>query len=127
MNGILVVDDDEQVRKLLQSFVLKQGYKVICASTGKEALEKMEEGPALVLLDMMLPDMFGMKVLEKIVKKNASAGVIVVTGVAEHALGMESLEKGALDFITKPIDMEHLEFLIDFHILRALPAKAQGA
>ena len=127
MNGILVVDDDEQVRKLLQSFVSKQGYKVICASTGKEALEKMEEDPALVLLDMMLPDMFGIEVLEKMVKKNASTGVIVVTGVAEHVLGMESLRKGALDFITKPIDMEHLEFLIDFHILRTLPAAAEGA
>lgn len=116
---VLVVDDDEGIRKLLRYFVRKQGYEVICAGTGKEGLKEIDKKPALVLLDMMLPDMFGITVLERMLEKRPCTGVIVVTGVAEHALGIHSLEKGALDFVTKPIDMEHLGFLIDFHVLRS--------
>ena len=121
MPRILVVDDDEGVRNLLRSFVQKQGYEAICASTAKEALEKLDEKPSLALLDMMLPDMFGIDVLKSMKEKDQLLGVIVVTGVAEHALGMEALTNGALDFVTKPIDMEYLRFLIDFHVLRSGP------
>jgi DNA-binding response OmpR family regulator len=118
---ILIVDDDEGVRALLRSFAEKQGHEAICAGTGGEALEKLNRKPDLVLLDIMLPDIFGLDLLGRIKETDPSVGVIMVTGVADHALGVESLKRGAFDFVTKPVDLKHLENLIDFHLLRTAP------
>jgi DNA-binding response OmpR family regulator len=118
LGRILVVDDDEGIRQLLGSFVRKQGYEPICASTGEEALEKMDTKPSLVLLDVVMPDLHGLQTLNRIREISPATPVIMVTGMAEHAVGLESLNRGAAGFVTKPIDLEHLGFLIDFYILR---------
>jgi len=118
MNKILVVDDEALARKLLKDFLEVKGYDVITASGGKEALEKIKEGPDIVLLDIMMPDMHGMEVLDKIKEISPSTVVIMVTALAENALGVESIKRGAFDFVTKPIDLKHLEFLIEFKILQ---------
>ena len=118
MNKILVVDDEAMARKLLKDFLEVKGYDVITASGGKEALEKIKEGPDIVLLDIMMPDMHGMEVLDKIKETSPSTVVIMVTALAENAVGVESIKRGAFDFVTKPIDLKHLEFLIEFKILQ---------
>jgi len=118
MNKILVVDDEALARKLLKDFLEVKGYDVITASGGKEALEKIKEGPDIVLLDIMMPDMNGMEVLDKIKETSPSTVVIMVTALAENAIGVESIKRGAFDFVTKPIDLKHLEFLIEFKILQ---------
>ena len=118
MNKILVVDDEAMARKLLKDFLEVKGYDVITASGGKEALEKIKEEPDIVLLDIMMPDMNGMEVLDKIKEMSPSTVVIMVTALAENALGVESIKRGAFDFVTKPIDLKHLEFLIEFKILQ---------
>jgi len=118
MNKILVVDDEAMARKLLKDFLDVKGYDVITASGGKEALEKIKEGPDIVLLDIMMPDMNGMEVLDKIKEMSPSTVVIMATALAENALGVESIKRGAFDFVTKPIDLKHLEFLIEFKILQ---------
>jgi len=118
MNKILVVDDEALARKLLKDFLEVKGYDVITASGGKEALEKIKEGPDIVLLDIMMPDMHGMEVLDKIKEISPSTVVIMVTALAENALGVESIKRGAFDFVTKPIDLKHLEFLIEFKIIQ---------
>ena len=118
MDKILVVDDEAMARKLLKDFLEVKGYDVITASGGKEALEKIKEGPDIVLLDIMMPDMHGMEVLDKIKETSPSTVVIMVTALAENALGVESIKRGAFDFVTKPIDLKHLEFLIEFKILQ---------
>ncbi len=118
MNKILVVDDEAMARKLLKDFLEVKGYDVITASDGKEALEKIKEGPDIVLLDIMMPDMIGMEVLDKIKETSPSTVVIMVTALAENAIGVESIKRGAFDFVTKPIDLKHLEFLIEFKILQ---------
>ena len=118
MNKILVVDDEAMARKLLKDFLDVKGYDVITASGGKEALEKIKEGPDIVLLDIMMPDMNGMEILDKIKETSPSTVVIMVTALAENAIGVESIKRGAFDFVTKPIDLKHLEFLIEFKILQ---------
>jgi DNA-binding response OmpR family regulator len=118
MNKILVVDDEVLARKLLKDFLESKGYDVITASGGKEALEKIRKGPDIVLLDIMMPDMNGMEVLDKIKETSPSTVVIMVTALAENAIGVESIKRGAFDFVTKPIDLKHLEFLIEFKILQ---------
>jgi CheY-like chemotaxis protein len=118
MNKILVVDDEALARKLLKDFLEVQGYDVITASGGKEALKKIKEKPDIVLLDIMMPDMHGLKVLDKIKETFPSIEVIMVTALAENAVGIESIKRGAFELVTKPIDLKHLQFLIEFKILQ---------
>ena len=112
MDKILVVDDEEKSRKLLKDFLEHKGYGVIIARGGIEALEKIKEKPALVLLDIMMPDIHGLKVLDKIQEILPSTKVIMITALGEHAVGMESFSRGAYEFVTKPIDLKHLETMI---------------
>ncbi|MFH1479965.1 MAG: response regulator, partial [Pseudomonadota bacterium] len=99
-----------------KDFLEHMGHTVITAGGGKEALEKIKEGPAIVLLDIMMPDMHGLKVLDRIKEISPSSQVIMVTSLDEHSVGVESLKRGAFDFVTKPIDLKHLEELIEFKL-----------
>ena len=121
MSKILVVDDEPQVRKLLKNFLELKDYDVITASSGKEALEKIKENPAIVLLDVMMPDMNGLQVLDKIKESAPSIEVIMVTGLAEQDITVESLKKGAFGYITKPIDFNHMEDVIGIKIIQMSP------
>jgi DNA-binding response OmpR family regulator len=117
MATVLVVDDDESIRNILEKFLVRQGHRVIIARGGTEALEKMAERPDIVLLDIMMPDLHGLKVLDRIREMNQSTEVIMMTGLDEHAVGVESLKRGACEFITKPISLNHLETVIDMRLL----------
>jgi len=113
---ILVVDDEDNVRKVLKRFLSSIGHDAIMASNGEEALEKIQEEPAIVLLDYLMPEVNGVEVLEKIKEISPSTDVIMVTGVGGHEVGMESFKQGAFEFVTKPIDLARLKFLLDFRL-----------
>ena len=118
------MDDDEEVRNFLKRFLEYKGHEVITANGGKEAPEKINEIPEVVLLDIMMGDIHGMNVLDRIKEIAPSTEIIMVTGLVEHAVGVESFKRGASDFITKPIDLKYLEELIDFKIMqRSLEAE----
>jgi DNA-binding response OmpR family regulator len=117
MSTILIADDDENICHILEKFLRKEGHRVITARGGVEALEKMSEKPDILLLDIMMPDMQGFKVLDRVKEINPSPDVIMMTGLDEHTVGVESLRRGACEFITKPIDLTHLERIIDLKIL----------
>jgi DNA-binding NtrC family response regulator len=116
MAKILVVDDQDDVRKVLKRFLLSIGHDVIMATNGEEALEKIQEEPTIVLLDFAMPGENGIEVLRKIKEISPSTDVIMVTGVGGHDIGLESFEQGAFEYITKPIDMVHLEFLLTYRL-----------
>lgn len=116
MAKIMLVDDDEGILELLEKFLVKIGHEVIIASSGEEALRKIGERPAIVLLDIMMPDMHGLKVLDRIKETAPSTEVIMITGLDETVVGVESLERGAFEFVAKPINLEHLKFLLDFKL-----------
>ena len=116
MAKIMVVDDDEGILKLLKRFFVSLGYEAIMADSGKEALERLNENPEIVILDIMMPGMNGFEVLEKIKQQAPSTEVIVITGLEETGLGIECLERGAFEFMAKPLNLEHLEFLLKFKL-----------
>jgi DNA-binding response OmpR family regulator len=116
MAKIMVVDDDDGILNLLERFLVRLGYEVITATNGEEALKNMGERPAIVLLDIMMPGMHGFKVLDKIKETAPSTEVIVITGLDETVVGIESLERGAFEFVAKPINLEHLKFLLEFKL-----------
>ena len=108
---ILVVDDEPGVIEILQINLEYEGYRVIGVSQGLDALEKIRaENPDLLILDVMMPGMNGWQVLERMGAdpKMAQIPVIMLTVLAEDMDVVKGLEKGAVEFITKPFNLVHL-------------------
>lgn len=108
---ILVVDDEAANRKLLKTLLEHEGYQTIQAANGKEALEILErEEIALVLLDLMMPELDGFQVLNILEERGSLPGisVILLTALSERKIRIKALESGAVDFLTKPFDHSEL-------------------
>jgi len=108
---ILVADDQPQNIELLEAHLVPQGYEVVKAASGEEALEKLSNNQIdLVLLDVMMPRMSGIEVLEKLRadKKTRLIPVVMVTVLKETEDRVKALEAGCDDFITKPFDKHEL-------------------
>ena len=109
MDKLLVVDDDLHMRMMLEAVLESEGYSVVLAQSGPDALAMMkEEQPSLVLLDYMMPGMNGLDVLREIKKNHAKIDVIIVTGQGNEKLSIEMLKSGASDYIQKPFTMDKL-------------------
>ncbi len=107
---ILLVDDEEGIRKVLGISLADSGYLVFTAENGDEALRIFrEEQPAIVLSDIKMPGMDGIELLKKIKRENADTEVILITGHGDMELAIKSLTYEASGFITKPIADEDLE------------------
>jgi len=105
---ILVVDDEKPIADILQFNLIKEGYKVICAYDGDEALEKVEEiKPDLILLDIMLPKRDGVEVCRE-VRKKYDLPIIMLTAKDSEIDKVLGLELGADDYVTKPFSTREL-------------------
>ena len=105
---ILVVDDEKPIADILQFNLIKEGYKVVCAYDGEEALEKVEEvQPDLILLDIMLPKRDGMEVCRE-VRKKYDIPIIMLTAKDSEIDKVLGLELGADDYVTKPFSTREL-------------------
>lgn len=110
---LLVIDDDPKVSWVL-SEGLKESYQVFSARDGKEGLQIVSESkPDLVLLDIKMPGMDGLEVLSKIKDKNRLLDVIMLSGHGETKNVVESIKRGAAEFITKPFDVKEVEIHIE--------------
>lgn len=111
---ILIVDDEETIRFSIKEFLEGQGYEVIVAETCEQALEKIDEFmPDLVLLDLRLPNMGGIELLEKVKTKDPNALMIVMTGYGSVDSAVEAMKIGAYDYLEKPFKTEHLKLVIE--------------
>ena len=105
---ILVVDDEKPIADILQFNLIKEGYRVICAYDGDEALQKVEEEqPDLMLLDIMLPKRDGMEVCRE-VRKKYDFPIIMLTAKGSEIDKVLGLEMGADDYVTKPFSTREL-------------------
>lgn len=105
---ILVVDDEKPIADILQFNLKKEGYQVVCAYNGDEALKKVEEGqPDLMLLDIMLPNKDGMEVCREI-RKKYDFPIIMLTAKDSEIDKVLGLELGADDYVTKPFSTREL-------------------
>jgi len=105
---ILVVDDEPPIRKLLRMGLSSQGYSVIEAPNGKTALELLSKRPALVILDLGLPDIDGHDLLRRIRHREEKLPIIVLSSRGDEAGKVAALDLGADDYVTKPFGMEEL-------------------
>lgn len=109
---ILFVDDDESILKALGRYYEKLGHEVHRASSGMEAIAIHERvRPDVTILDVFMPEMSGMEVLEVLRKRDAI--VIMLTGQGEIEIAVKAMQLGAENFLTKPVDMDHLTATIE--------------
>lgn len=121
---VLSVDDDQNLQTTVSHYLEDDGYTVVSAYSGAEALEKVTSAaPDLVLLDLGLPDEEGFRILTKI-KAQSSVPVIIVSGKSDTTEKIVGLEMGADDYITKPFEMRELSARIKAVIRRGEPAPA---
>ena len=107
--SILIIDDDESTCRMLSLMLGKRGYEMETAGTGKEALEKVKERFFNVaLLDIRLPDMEGVELLEPLRRMHPDIAIIVLTAYASVETAMQAVNKGAQAYITKPFDVTEL-------------------
>jgi len=105
---VLVIDDEPPIRKLLRMGLSTQGYDILEASNGKLALEKLAEGPALIILDLGLPDIQGHDLLRMIRARNDRVPIVVLSSRGDEAGKVQALDLGADDYLTKPFGMDEL-------------------
>jgi DNA-binding NtrC family response regulator len=123
---ILVVDDDPDILVLLQYRLEQLGYAVRTATHGLEALAKLaSEQPALILLDLRLPRLSGLDVLQQIKLAAPEVTVIVMTAYASVEKAVEAMKAGAFDFLTKPLTPGHLELVVHKAFERQALERAQ--
>ena len=107
---ILLVDDEKDIREVLEITLSDMGYQVLTADNGEAAWKTFKtEGPPIVLTDIKMPVMDGIELLQHIKRENPEAEVIMITGHGDMDLAIKSLKHRASDFITKPINVDALE------------------
>ena len=112
--SILVVDDDWSVRSYLSDFLTSCGYSVECAESGDQAVARLTSGfaPSLIVLDIVMPGINGIEVLENVKKINSSIPVIILSAVGQTKTVVDAMKMGASDFLVKPFEEQELDLSI---------------
>jgi DNA-binding NtrC family response regulator len=112
VRSVLVVDDEVGARESLK-MILKNDYEVFSAKNAEEALLQIKEhSPDVILLDIILPDLDGLKVLERIKQNDPDMVVIMITATKTVKTAVEAMKLGAYDYVTKPFDIDELRLII---------------
>ena len=106
---LLVVDDEESIRKALRKFLIQQGYEVATAATGEEALAVLQrQKVTCILLDVNLPGINGVELVPQIMDLEPTVAILMLTAVNDATSAALCMQRGALDYLIKPIDLGHL-------------------
>ena len=111
---ILVVDDLEDFAWIISQALSAEHYKILMATTGKDALNKVKkDNPQIMVLDMRLPDMEGIEILKSAKRIKPRISVIILTAYATKKLRREAQAAGVFDFISKPVKVDKLVTIIE--------------
>lgn len=106
---VLVVDDEKVIREILYDFLKSEGYEVITAVNGREALDRLvAEHFDVVITDLKMPEMGGMELIDEIQKRQLQVSTIMMTGYATLETAIESMKRGAFDYVQKPFKMSDI-------------------
>jgi len=128
-NTILIVDDEEDILELLNYNLTREGYQVLMAQSGEQALESAQrELPGLIILDLMLPGIDGLDVCRELKKdsKTQNIPIIMLTAKGEEADIVTGLELGADDYVTKPFSPKVLLARVRSVLRRSVVPKEEG-
>ena len=111
--SILIVDDELIVRESLTKWFRQDGYRVESAEDANHAIKLMNEGPwDLALLDIKMPGMSGLDLQKRLKEIDKNTGIIMITAFASVDSAVQALKEGAFDYVTKPIDPDHLSHIV---------------
>ncbi|WP_371373549.1 sigma 54-interacting transcriptional regulator [Sporomusa aerivorans] len=109
---VMVVDDEDSVRKLLSAVLRREGYQVITAESGEEAIAKFKtEQPDVIIMDIRMPNVDGITAFKEIRRLCPNACVILMTAYAAVETAVEAIKLGAFDYLIKPFDIEEVKLL----------------
>jgi two-component system response regulator PilR (NtrC family) len=110
---VLVIDDEEVMREILESLLTQEGYRVKVASSASEGLEVAEREPVdLAIVDVMLPDQSGIDVLDELKKSDPELVVVMITAFASVETAIEAMKRGAFDYVTKPFKNDEVRVVV---------------
>jgi len=126
---ILIVDDEQNIRRVLEAAFQKDGYQVLTAAHGHQALKTLQEEQVDVMIsDVVMPDMNGLDLLKKSREQHPDLAVIMMTAYGTIPSAVDAIRTGALDFLTKPLDLDILKKLVRNGLRdREKPAKPKSA
>ncbi len=128
MENILIVDDEKQILNILSELLKKWGYNPIPAASGKEALGKFRDMSIdLVITDMVMPEMDGLELINKIIEIRPNTVIIILTGYPSFDSAVQSIRSGAYDYLAKPLNAEELKIKIQRSIERKDLLKSKTA
>ncbi|NNG16135.1 MAG: response regulator [Gemmatimonadales bacterium] len=108
--NLLVVDDEESIRSALNRFLSQQGYHVVTAESGEEALDILAREPIdAALLDVRLPGISGIDLVPKVVEAGPNIAILMLTAVNDATTASLCMQRGAMEYLTKPIDLKDLD------------------
>jgi DNA-binding response OmpR family regulator len=114
---ILVVDDEPQVRKLMEHFLTGRGYDVRLAENGRQGLAALDTfTPDVILLDMHMPELDGVETLKQLAIRSPATPVIMVTVNDDVETTSRLLQLGAADYVPKPFNLDYLEQAINIQL-----------
>jgi two-component system, NtrC family, nitrogen regulation response regulator GlnG len=110
---ILVADDEESIRFVLNEALIADGYHVICVVDGTSALDQLTRGAVdLALVDIRMPDLDGLELLQRARSAEVTAPIIIITAQNTMANAIEAMKRGAYDYVTKPFDVAEVRALV---------------
>lgn len=124
-NKIMIVDDESDIRQLLKDYFELQGYLVILASSGPEAIEKVSMEPDIILLDINMPEMDGLEVCRRI-RMHVSCPILFLTAKVTEQDKINGLMIGGDDYIIKPFSIDELGARVTAHLRREARSTAKG-
>jgi len=122
---LLIADDEPNIRRVLQAIFVKDGYEVQVAENGVKALEWASANPvSLLITDLIMPDMNGVELIQKVKQKHPDSVAIVITAYATIKTCVDAMRYGASDYITKPFDMDEIRAVVKRAVTRAAEAQS---
>jgi two-component system response regulator (stage 0 sporulation protein F) len=114
MRKLLIVDDEHDIRNFVKNFFQERGFEVFTAVNGEEAISVVKkESPSVVLLDIRMKGMDGIATLKHLKEMDRTIKIIMVTALEDQDKIDEAYRLGACDYITKPLELDHLEEAVE--------------
>lgn len=126
--SVLVVDDEEMMRNLLDKILSREGYRILTAEDGVHALEMIEkEDIDLIISDMKMPRMTGFELLKHVKQQHPNIGVIIMTAYGDTYTVKDALLLGADEYITKPFKSYEISLVVERAYWRLLSSRGKAA
>lgn len=112
--NILIIDDEQSQREILTGYLKKKGYHILAAESGERGIELVQQNTVDVILsDYKMPDKTGLEVLSEIKRINPGISFVMITAYSTVEIAVQAMRLGANDYISKPVDLDELDIIID--------------